>query len=195
MKDLFIQPITKLLNIQFEKGENLDETLGNILPKIQYMSDNIYDFDSFIDDRWIEVHERPTKDTVLRIFQLPDDSISEMDKPKVIEAPLLYSINGNISNGTWTIIKSDAIILQQDIRKELYDLQFLNEDFMILKKHGERTSERVMNNLLLVKEGVTKKPNEALDILYDIYRYNVANVVFLTLMVLVFLILILLVVL
>jgi len=178
MKELFIHPIAKVLNLKLEHSDTLDGYLDQVLPKIEYSSDSLYDTDGYTNIRWIDVNDSGKPQVILRIFE---HKISETeDTTATLQASkYTHSVNGNVSYGQWTLLKGKALVLEHDISKELYDLCFLNDHFMVLKKHGFRPNSNMSKYIFLGREELTDNLTwkQAADELYNVYRYNLSSIV------------------
>lgn len=176
MKELFIHPISKALNLKLESSDSLDGYLDQVLPKIEYSSDSLYDTTKYTNIRWIDINSSEKPQITLRIFEFLE---TENPQEVIQSSKYTHSINGNVSYGQWTLLKGKALVLEHDISKELYDLCFLNDHFMVLKKHGHRPNSNMSKYIFLGREELVDNLSwkQATDELYNVYRYNLASIV------------------
>ncbi len=109
--------------------DRFHEELTSLVSQIHPFSEDLYEKEYFLEQKWLQISDRDHH-TRLHIFREGGD--------------YLESIDGNILIGSWSILEnSNTIILEKpraghNSDKNLYELAFLNEDFFILKKHGNR---------------------------------------------------------
>jgi len=123
---------------------NMDDFLDDLIPEIKHWSEDLDEREYYTGDfPWREISDD----------QKMDDSILYFFKE---ENEFLFSINGNVQNGQWRTLQSNKILLEKNILRhadhELYDLEFMNEDFMILKKPGDQLALGNGKYLVLVRE-------------------------------------------
>ncbi|HHB79980.1 MAG TPA: hypothetical protein ENK85_12170 [Saprospiraceae bacterium] len=147
--------------------DNMDAYIDFILPKIKPYSESLEDQKLYVNKRWKEFRDdEDFHEAVLYIFQ--DDEVGS----------LLLSIDGNIGVGSWEVLpKSNTLILESGGKKqksELFDLAFLNKDFLILKKHGNQKRINKKKYLVLGFEKSCGKLDwlDLMDKMYDLYRGN-----------------------
>jgi len=134
--------------IEFEFIINQDIQLDLILEQIYDWSEDIEDFveDEHFKTRWLQVLESDNDDTILHLF------FKEQQE-------YLYSLDGDILfRGEWKTLKEnnsliiDRLVNNQVTKSELFDLAFLSEDFLILKKHGDQRKKGKAKYLFLGRE-------------------------------------------
>jgi len=145
----------------------MDAYIDFILPHIKPYGESLSNQNLFVNKRWKEFRDdEDFHEAVLYIFQ--DDE----------EYSLLLSIDGNIGIGSWsTLPKSNTLILESGGKKqksELFDLAFLNKDFLILKKHGNQKRIDKKKYFVLAFEKSTSRLDwlDLMDKMYDLYRQN-----------------------
>ncbi|MFZ4544891.1 MAG: hypothetical protein ACOYOA_12635 [Saprospiraceae bacterium] len=153
----------KQVNREFElelpRFERMNEYLDFILDKVENQSKDLEDEDYFVGKRWLEVNESD---------QIPESVLHFFNDG----GEYLISINGNIQKGVWRLLKeSNSIITECLSKNELYELAFLNEDFFILKKHGNHNNGQ-KRYLVMGKEESIKdmKWTTVMDKIFNIYR-------------------------
>ena len=106
---------------------SLDAKLDYILPFIQKDSEDLVEEEFYLSKRWIEVRDDDRHlETVLHVFMPAKE--------------YLVVIDGDITKGSWWILPdSNALVTDYGGKSQLFDLQFLNDDFFILAKNGDQT--------------------------------------------------------
>lgn len=163
----FLNRFNKLLTAELPADlRTLDQHLDFILPRINEYSEDIREMEHWTDKRWKEIREGDQfHEAILHIF--------------TPNSEYMLSIDGNIVNGSWKQLGTyNTIILEMAGRKELFDLRFMNGDFMVLSKHGNQTREGLRKYFFLVEE--TKSRNGAngtelswrnlCELLYNVFR-------------------------
>ena len=145
-------------------GDDFHSALEQLVSTIRPYSEDLYEIENFIDQRWLQVEPHPQN---TRLHILREDG------------SYLLSIDGNLVTGTWSTIEdSNTLILEQpgpgtSSEKTLYDLGFLNQDFFILKKHGHRRGLEDQF-LLLGREAIAQDSHweEIIELIYQRYKNN-----------------------
>lgn len=124
---------------------NLDEHLEFILPKVIPYGEDLVEQEGryWLSKRWREVREEEGfHEVLLHIFNPGGE--------------YLISIDGNLMKGTWRNLGGDnSLIIEISGRSELFDLRFLNNDFMVLTKHGDQARKGQRRFFLLAYEPLT----------------------------------------
>ncbi len=156
--------IDKLTNSEEfpEDYKTLDDGIDALLPYIWKFSEGLQDYDYYVNRRWkevrgsIEFHE-----SILHVFK---DS-----------GEYLRIIEGNIETGAWEI-DINGFILQYKGGYELYELSFLNENFFMLRKHGDHVNKGMRAKyLFFTTETIANKyewPKILALIFNSIYKQN-----------------------
>ncbi|MBK8557031.1 MAG: hypothetical protein IPL65_15225 [Lewinellaceae bacterium] len=91
----------------------------------------------------------------------------------------MLSIDGNVIRGTWKQLEAyNSLILEIGGRSELFDLRFLNGDFMVLTKHGDQDRKGQRRYFFLAHEPVASVGLRDLDWrnlmekLFNVWRDN-----------------------
>ncbi|MBP7272366.1 MAG: hypothetical protein KA974_00905 [Saprospiraceae bacterium] len=167
MENPIINKLTRTFSVELPELESIDDYVDFIIPKIYKYSEDLYESDYYIETRWLEVRDDDNfLETVLHIFR---------DKGEYLQ-----SVDGNIARGGWQVLDtSNTLILNQlsgnsVVRSELYDLIFLNSDFLILKKHGDQQRKGQRKYFVLANEMVARglEWREVMDLLYNLHRGN-----------------------
>lgn len=104
----------------------MDTALNDTLPSIVSSSNALSEQEYYLDHHWIELFEKVGQTEVqLHVFQNG--------------GRLLISTDGRIENASWNLLdKSEKFIISSGARGgELYTLAFLDDNFFILKRHGD----------------------------------------------------------
>ena len=163
MENRFLDKITGLFELDLPDGlENMEEHIEFIVPRIQAWSEDLREEEFYLNTRWKEIRDTDTyHEVVLHIFMAGGE--------------YLVSVDGDISKGGWRYLsESNTFIVEYGPKSQLYDLAFLNNDFFILKKHGDQARKGrdkyfVYGNELSVGNLDWR---DAMDSLYNIYRSN-----------------------
>ena len=114
--------IVNTLNGELPEFETLDEGIDFTMQYLAPYSKGLEE-DYFLNTRWLEVRDDINfKENILHIFKK--------------DGTYLRILNGDIIKGKWEDGIGGLIVEYAD-RNELYESVFLNDDFFILKKHGE----------------------------------------------------------
>lgn len=140
---------------------NLAEGIGFLMRYLRPYSENLSDYEFYLKRRWMEVRDDiEFQEAVLHVFKEGGE--------------YLHIIDGDVSGGTWEH-ELRGIILQFAGQHELFELVFLNENFFILKKHGNHDSKGYKSPyLFLASESLARGAEwpELLAIMYDYYKDN-----------------------
>jgi hypothetical protein len=124
------------------------------------------DTSAWYSKRWKEIRdEEGFHESILHIFNP--------------EGEYLLSLDGNIIKGTWRQLAAEnTLILEIAGKGELFDLAFLNTDFLILTKHGDQTRKGRRRYFCLAHEltttGKIEDPDwrNLMEKLFNVYREN-----------------------
>jgi hypothetical protein len=185
--NLILGWFSRIFQLDLPYHETMDEYLDYILPKIRYLSRNLNDTDIYTDGKyWLEISDDDNAhESILHVFD-PNEAPEETGGSSG-ESTYMYSIDGNMMKGQWARMGGGTILIK-GLAYEMYDLVFLNTDFFILRKHGNHAGPKY---LFLAKETKISRQYEWFDVLgrrrdqvklewrdimeliFDIYRYNV----------------------
>lgn len=137
--------------IDLTPGKSLDERLEAILSRYETILAFSDLEKTLTSQRWIEIHPEMDDFKILHLFE--------------DEHEYLVSKNGDISKGQWkSSLQSEVLVL--DIVNEsdrtisqLYELEYADEDYIFLKKHGEQRRHDQRKFLALGKESVVMNQN------------------------------------
>ncbi len=151
----FLDKIAKPFNTELPEFETLDAALEDLLPQVQRYSEDLREQEFFIEKHWIEKRDDETfQQTRLYIFRDSGDCI--------------VSTDSQVDFGQWEILgDSNKMIINGST---LYTLSFLDEEYFVLRKHGNVPPFQD-RYLLLVNEPLSRMEwNEILESLFNKYR-------------------------
>lgn len=169
--DFLFSPLFRSESPHFE---TLDEYIDDVLPKIVPYSEDLYEEEYYTEKLWREVNDRDEAlDIIGHIFKKKDNPHEIKEKSDAEGPNYLKSVDGNIMQGQWAIIGSN-ITLRTAANYELFERAFLNDDFFILKKHGDKHLEGTPKYLVMGKESLIKGKEwrEVVELLYGISNYS-----------------------
>ncbi len=144
----------------------MDQHLDFILPKVIPYGEDLREGEFWLGKRWKEVRDdEGFHEAILHIFNAGGE--------------YLLSLDGNVLKGTWKQLgTSNSLILELAGKSELFDLRFLNADFLVLTKHGDQVRKGQRKYFFLVHEPATRGSGGELDWrslmekMFNIWREN-----------------------
>lgn len=144
----------------------LDEHLQYIIPHVIGFGEDLRETAYWHSRRWREVRDdEGFHESILHIFNPGGE--------------YLYVMDGNIIKGSWRQLGAEnTLILEIAGRSELFDLRFLNAEFLILAKHGDQSRKGNRRFFCLAYEPLTRGRGGDIDWrnlmerMYNIYREN-----------------------
>jgi hypothetical protein len=144
----------------------MDEHLDFILPKVIPYGEDLREAGFWHAKRWKEVRDdEGFHESILHIFNPGGE--------------YLISLDGNIVKGTWRQLgQENTLIVEMAGRSELFDLRFLNPEFMVLSKHGDQGRKGLRRFFVLASERATHGHGRALvwrelmERMFNIWREN-----------------------
>ena len=95
----------------------------------------------------------------------------------------MLSIDGNLVKGNWRQLGDyNSLVVEINGKSELFDVRFLNAEFMILSKHGDQARKGQRRYFVLVHEPASKYQGRDLDWrnimekLFNVWRENSLSV-------------------
>lgn len=145
---------------------DMDAHLDFILPKVTPYSEDLREEKFWLSKRWKEVRDdEGFHEAILHIFNNGGE--------------YLLSLDGNVAKGSWKRLNQDnTLILELSGKSELFDMEFLNSDFLILSKHGDQSRKGLRKYFCLVHEPASRARGRDLDWrnvmekFYNIWRDN-----------------------
>lgn len=129
----------------------MDQHLDFILPKIIPYGEDLREEQYWIGKRWKEVRDdEGFHEAILHIFNNGGE--------------YLLSLDGNLVKGSWRKLGNyNTLIIEIAGRSELFDLRFLNADFLVLTKHGDQGRKGQRRFFCLIHERSAYSPKGELD--------------------------------
>jgi hypothetical protein len=145
---------------------DMDAYLDFILPKVIPYGEDLREENFWLGKRWKEVRqEEGFHEAILHFFNTGGE--------------YMLSIDGNLMKGSWKPFGGyNSLVMEMGGRSELFDLRFLNNDFIILTKHGDQGRKGLRRYFVLVHEPATKHGGRDLDWLsimeklFNVWREN-----------------------
>ncbi|MCW5923368.1 MAG: hypothetical protein KIS77_13570 [Saprospiraceae bacterium] len=145
---------------------DMDAHLDFILSKVTPYSEDLREEKFWLSKRWKEVRDdEGFHEAILHIFNNGGE--------------YLLSLDGNVAKGSWKRLNQDnTLILELSGKSELFDMEFLNSDFLILSKHGDQSRKGLRKYFCLVHEPASRARGRDLDWrnvmekFYNIWRDN-----------------------
>ena len=170
--------LARSMSTDLPELDTMDEYVDHILRDVVPYGEDLYEAEFFLEKRWLEISDRDDDtNIVLHIFKTDEDP-----KYAPYQGALMYMrvVNGDISLGFWSTLEgTNTMLLNVGERFELFDKVFLNNDFLILKKHRNQHTPIIGSKyVFLAREGLVKRGDNVmswLDIMelwYNVYRLN-----------------------
>lgn len=180
MSNIYRDSFNNVISAKLPEYDSLDGYLSFILNRTAKYSNIIENRSFIVNKRWTEIRDDDNfHEVVLHIFKLNDDTSDEFK-----DQPFVKVIDGNVTNGEWSTIEGGNGLFVKHLKEhEFYDLRFINEDFLVLQKHG---NQRQRTYLFLVNERIAnnREWREIVEIFYDVYRFNPAFLILIIVVVL-----------
>ena len=183
--NIIISYLSKMFRLELPHKETMVEYLDFILPKIGKSSSSLGSLDLYTNGNyWLEINDDDNAhESILHMF-----GNEESPDPRGDEQSYKYSIDGNMLNGEWARMGNRSLFIKvPGLEFVMYDLVFLNEDFFILKKHGNHKGAKYLflasenkisrqyewhDVLGRKREKVKLEWRDIMEMLFDIHRYN-----------------------
>jgi len=173
----YIEFLFRPLRSEMPHYESLDEYIDYIIPKIAPYGEDLYEEEYYTEKLWREVSDKDNfLNVVVHILKKKGEEHDLFNASS--GADYMMSIDGDIIKGNWTRPDgqgSNIITLKIATKYELYQKIFINDDFFILKKHGDKWQNTGRKYLVLGRESHIKdlEWREVVELLYDVYRYRI----------------------
>ncbi len=166
LENKLLDPILRVFSLELPFYETMDDYLDFIIPLIRPWSEDLNETEYYIEKPWMEVRDQEDfQEAVLHFYNE--------------EGEYLISIDGNVYPGTWQAIeKNNKLILTRPIegaaQRELFDLAFVNDDFFILRKHGDQQRKGYKKYFLMGRENLVSglEWRDVMELLFNRYRSN-----------------------
>jgi len=169
----FLNYISRKLSEELPRDlETLDQHLNYILPFVDKTGEDLSEERFWFQKRWKEIRDdEDFHESVLHIFNAGGE--------------YLLVVDGNIMKGSWSKLGAyNTLILNISGRNELFDLGFLNNQYFILKKHGDQIRKGNRKFFMMVEERSAYSQGREIDWrnlmerLYNIYREDAGQIVY-----------------
>lgn len=153
----FLDNISSTFELELPQDlQTMEEYVKFIIPRVKNWSHKIEEVKLWQECRWMEIQGTEAWDkSFIHIF-MPDGEYLVFD-------------NGVMTKRSWRFV-GDALVLDEGRSTILYDIEFMNDTFLVLKQHGTNRF------FVLGDEKFVKKINydwyDAMEELYNIYRHN-----------------------
>ncbi len=123
---------------------NMDDFLDDLIPEIRHWSEDLNEQEYYTGDfPWREIRDdEDFEASVLYFFKE--------------ESEFLFSVNGRVYTGQWRPLQSNKLLIEKNIDlhtdSELYNMLYMNEEFMILGKPGDQRALGKSKYLVLVRD-------------------------------------------
>lgn len=145
----------------------MDQHLDFILPKIIPYGEDLREEHFWLNKRWKEVRDdEGFHEAILHIFSSGGE--------------YLLSLDGNLVKGTWKKLgEENSLIIDLAGRSELFDLRFMNGEFIVLTKHGDQARKGQRKYFCLIQERSSRGPRgqefdwrNVMEKLFNVWRDN-----------------------
>jgi len=145
---------------------SFDDHLDFILPKVMPYGEDLREEQFWLSKRWQEVREdEGFHEALLHIFNPGGE--------------YMLSVDGNIVKGGWRRLYEDnSLIIEMGGRTELFDVIYLNGDFLIMSKHGDQARKGQRKYFMLVRENAIRSAHgmpdwrNMMEALFNVWREN-----------------------
>ena len=163
MEDRLLDKIAEPFNLQLPEYESMEKMIASILPAVRSFSYTNLEADDVPLYRvdWVKMSDVPG-DNKLILYRFEEGRGS-----------IQVATDGEISSESYEIVNPKRIIVGDSVYRNsyLYNLAFLDEDFLILQRHGNQENLK-RKYLFFCREAIGAKLSwsEALERLVDKYR-------------------------
>ncbi len=148
------------VSLDLPKFNTLDEGIDYVVPYVAMYGERLSDTKMYLDKRWLEVRDDVNfQENVLHVFK--DGGV------------YMRILDGDIATGNWEL-NVGGFVLKFAGKHELFELVFLNDDYFILRKHGDQSAKGQRKYFFVVREGLARRKEwtDLLEILFQIYKGN-----------------------
>lgn len=153
-----IDQISSNFNAEFPHAETMDDYLDLIIPNVRSWGEDLREEQFYLNKPWMELRDDVNFHTaVLHFFNDGGE--------------YLKSTDGDVSGGSWRYLDSANKLMLND---ELYDLAFMDNQFFILRKHGNQKRLGQRKYFVMMYEPIAARLEwrEAMEYLFNQYRNN-----------------------
>jgi len=182
VENKFLESVSRSLSVEMPHNETMDGYLEDILPVVRPLGEDLWETHFYINKPWQEVRDdEDFHDTNLHFFN--------------DEGEYLRSVNGDVTEGTWRHLESsNKLMITLGNESELFDLAFLDKEFLILSKHGDNRNLKRAGYFVMLHEPIGRNLEwrEAMEKLFNKYRNSNSFYITITLLMLLIVVVILL---
>lgn len=123
-------------------------------------SETLAEQEFYLNTRWQEVRDDiDFQESVLHVFKEGGTYLRILD--------------GDVAQGTWEY-NIGGFIIKYGGKHELYERVFLNDDFFILRKHGDHAVRGQRKYFFMARESIARRREwvDLLDLMFEIYKGN-----------------------
>lgn len=164
MEDRLLDKIAQPFNISLPEHETMEKAIDEFLPAVK------------------DFGEKDLEDTDCPLYKI--DWVSMTDEPGdnsvvlntfLSSGEIRISRDGSMDAKAFRVLSANRIIIGQSLHRDafLYELQFMDNDFLIFKRHGNEANIK-KKYLFFCREAIGTRLvwKEALEKLVDKYRNN-----------------------
>lgn len=185
----FFRWFSQVFNLELPYHDTMEEYLDFIIPFIKNKSLKLDDTEAYLDKYWLEVRDDDdAHEVILHVFKPEEEPINTSTGGDSDTHEYLYSVDGNVKKGSWLYLPDNSMIIK-NFEHKMYNLAFLNHDFLILKEagnpavHSKRYKVLAREKLISQQfkwydslgragEAMRLEWREVMELLFNIYRYN-----------------------
>lgn len=163
MENKFLEKLAQPFNPVIPYAETMDGYLDQLIPIVRPWGEDLYEEKFYVDKPWLEVRDdEHFHHAVLHFFNEGGE--------------YLKSVDGNVNAGSWRYLPgTNKLILEVGMgESELYDLAFLDGQFLVLSKHGDQQRLGQRKYFVMVFEPIARRLEwrDAMMYLFSKYRNN-----------------------
>ncbi len=157
MEGKFLDNITSTFELELPRDlQTMEEYVKFIIPRIRSWSHKIEEVKLWQECRWMEIQGTEAWDKSFVHIFMPDGEYLVFD-------------NGIMTKRSWRYV-GGALVLDEGRNSILYDIDFMNDIFLVLRQHGTNRYF-VLGNEQFVKK-IKYDWYNAMEELYNVYRHN-----------------------
>lgn len=164
MEDRLLDKIAQPFNLNLPEHETMEQAIDEFLPAVSGFGDkDLTDEDApLYRVDWVSMTDKPGATMISLHTFLPTGEIR-------------ISHDGSMDGMAYKVLSPNRVIIGQSLHRDafLYELQFMDNDFLIFKRHGNEANIK-KKYLFYCREAIGTRLvwNEALEKLVDKYRNN-----------------------
>lgn len=166
MNDRLLDKIADPFNVRLPEYQSIEEMIDEILPAVkQYSEGNLEDEEApMYKINWVKMSDEPGYNTI---------SLHEFNAGS---GEIVIANDGAMTSSFFRVLTAKRVVIGDSMYRNsfMYDLAFMDNDFLIFKRHGNPANIRNKKYLLYCSEPVGTRLtwDEALEKLVEKYRDN-----------------------